>query len=175
MARTRKEEIIHLYKRICNEIDEDIAGEVIVNVISNNSKIYPSTFANARRKYKHQIQNELINKERCIDINNLKYTYDPEKVFIKELIYSVLEEYIQKKLPKKKKLSNLDIKYIEMQNRDLEMFYKYFDDNLTLVEIAKIYNLSSERVRQIVNEKIRYVKYLKSHDIRLKSLFKREK
>ena len=174
MARTREEHIIHLYKRLCNEVDEDFASEIILRIIENNGYVDYNTFAIKRVIYKEREQREL-SKDKFINIDNIKYTYNPEKVFIKELIYKVLEEYIQKKLPKKKNLSNSDIVYIKRQNRDLEIFYKYFDDNLTFTEIAKIYNLSSERVRQIVNKKIRYVKYLKSHDIRLKSLFKREK
>jgi len=58
---------------------------------------------------------------------------------------------------RKNQLSHEDNDFINycmdiLNNRDRDIIYKYFIDNETLEFIGELYNLSKERIRQIINE-----------------------
>ena len=168
--KTREEQLIHLYKRLYNEVDEDFAGEVILNIIEKDLKIYYSSFYEYKKRYNTQNQ---INEDYIDDVSldNVVYIYNMDIILTRNAIIDALEKSIISKFPKREVLSDYDKYFIENQKRNLAMFYDYYENNLTYDQLAKKYNLTRERTRQVCLRKLNHIRRLLKYDASLKDLF----
>lgn len=80
--------------------------------------------------------------------------YNLEEITLDKMFLSSTVNTMKKVCDKHKRLN----KYLELNDRDFDMMYRRYVKNETLDKIGKTYSITRERVRQIIDKKVRILK-----------------